>query len=330
MANQIIRPDDLPPRGNPVASEVVPSDNGSIVAGVTWADGVNAGRPLASQNEAEAGVQATKAMTPLTTKQSIASEVGVSLASKAQGDLADSSIQTITAGANISVDDTDPQNLIISSSGGVGDGDKGGVVVSGSGTVWTVKAFTGDSGSGGTGGGVPAPAAGDAAAGKVLGAGGGWVDGAGSIQPGRIVNTWSGVYTINTNIPTVIPFDNTVPDFSEGVAVIQVPVAPSKATNILRCRFSGFGGGASDHAVTAVLFIGSTAFAAASENPVGNGYVTAIYVEGEVEAGSTSSITVTVRIGPSGGSGIRLNGTGSGQIFGGTAGARLVVEEIEV
>ena len=75
MANEIIRPSDLTPRSNPVASEVVPSDNGSTVAGVTWANGVNAGRPLASQGEAEAGVQATKAMTPLTTKQAIDAQV---------------------------------------------------------------------------------------------------------------------------------------------------------------------------------------------------------------------------------------------------------------
>jgi hypothetical protein len=41
----------------------------------------------------------------------------------------------------------------------------------------SIAAFTGDSGSGGAKGAVPAPAAGDAAAGKVLGAGGGWVAG---------------------------------------------------------------------------------------------------------------------------------------------------------
>jgi hypothetical protein len=45
-----------------------------------------------------------------------------------------------------------------------------------------LNAFVGDSGSGGTKGLVPAPASGDAAAGKVLGAGGGWVTtGAGDV-----------------------------------------------------------------------------------------------------------------------------------------------------
>lgn len=71
MAGEIIRPEDLPPRDNPVASEVVPSDNGSVVGGVTWEKGVAAGRPLANQAEAEAGIQATKSMTPLTTAQAI-------------------------------------------------------------------------------------------------------------------------------------------------------------------------------------------------------------------------------------------------------------------
>ena len=71
MAGEVIRPSSLPPRVDPIASEIVPSDNGSIVAGVTWEKGVAAGRPLASQAEAEAGINSTKAMTPLTTKQAI-------------------------------------------------------------------------------------------------------------------------------------------------------------------------------------------------------------------------------------------------------------------
>lgn len=113
MANDIIRPVELPPRANPVASEIVPSDNGSVVGGVTWADGVNAGRPLANQVEAEAGVNSTKAMTPLTTKQAIDAQVGGLIdqaiddlnlgtaaqknadefATAAQGSLADSAVQ---------------------------------------------------------------------------------------------------------------------------------------------------------------------------------------------------------------------------------------------
>lgn len=49
--------------------------------------------PVASQAEAEAGSNASKRMTPLTTKQSIASQVGITLATAAQGALADSAVQ---------------------------------------------------------------------------------------------------------------------------------------------------------------------------------------------------------------------------------------------
>lgn len=71
MAGEIIRPSALPARANPVASEIVPSDNGLEVGGVTIAALVNAARPLATQAEAIAGTDPSKTMTPLTTRQAI-------------------------------------------------------------------------------------------------------------------------------------------------------------------------------------------------------------------------------------------------------------------
>ncbi|WP_376742517.1 hypothetical protein [Ensifer canadensis] len=91
-----IRINQLPAEASPVATDVVPID-GATVGGATRKttiqDLVLIGRPTASQAEAEAGTNPTKVMTPLTTKQSIASEVGVSLASAAQGLLADGAAQ---------------------------------------------------------------------------------------------------------------------------------------------------------------------------------------------------------------------------------------------
>lgn len=75
MAGDIIRPTALPDRPSPVKSEKMPVDNGSSVGGATIESIVLAGRPTASQAEAEAGTNPTKAMTPLTTAQAMDARV---------------------------------------------------------------------------------------------------------------------------------------------------------------------------------------------------------------------------------------------------------------
>lgn len=109
-----IRIRQLPDGGGPVASDFIAIDNGSTRRASVQAV-VEIGRPTASQAEAEAGTNPTKAMTPLTVKQSIASEVGVSIASAAQGALAATAVQPtravnagtgMTGGGDLSADRT--------------------------------------------------------------------------------------------------------------------------------------------------------------------------------------------------------------------------------
>lgn len=76
----------------PIGSDAVAIDGSSTRKTTITALG-DVAVPVASQAEAEAGINAVKRMTPLTVKQSIASEVGDTLASAAQGALADSAIQ---------------------------------------------------------------------------------------------------------------------------------------------------------------------------------------------------------------------------------------------
>lgn len=85
-----IRINQLPDENSPVATEVVPID-GATTRKTTIQKLVDIGAPIASQAEAEAGVNATKRMTPLTTKQSIDEFA----ASAAQGALADTALQPV-------------------------------------------------------------------------------------------------------------------------------------------------------------------------------------------------------------------------------------------
>lgn len=97
MAN--IRPKDLPSEANPSASDVVIID-GLTTRQTTLDKAVNAGRPLASQAEAEAGAEATKSMTPLTTRQAIVS-YGENFATSAQGAKADTALQPAAIGTTV-------------------------------------------------------------------------------------------------------------------------------------------------------------------------------------------------------------------------------------
>jgi len=87
-----IRIKDLPAEASPVASEVLAID-GSTTRQTTIQKLVDAGAPVASQAEAEAGTNPSKRMTPLTTRQAFDSYGPVAFATAAQGALADSALQ---------------------------------------------------------------------------------------------------------------------------------------------------------------------------------------------------------------------------------------------
>lgn len=91
-----IRIEDLPLDATPAAGDFLAID-GATTRKTTIQAAVEIGRPVASQAEAEAGVNNTKVMTPLTTLQSI----GVNAASPTQGAKADSALQPTDIGVSV-------------------------------------------------------------------------------------------------------------------------------------------------------------------------------------------------------------------------------------
>lgn len=104
MANIPIR--DITQTGIPTATSNIVFDDGSMKK-ATVADLADGVRPVASQSEAQTGSDNSKTMSPLRVKQSIASEVGVTVASKSQGDAANTALQPAAIGSTVQAYDAD-------------------------------------------------------------------------------------------------------------------------------------------------------------------------------------------------------------------------------
>lgn len=151
-------------------------------------------------------------------------------------------------------------------------------------------------------------------------------------------------YTTNENRNTVIPIDDTVPQITEGDSILSTSITLNRSNSRVRITVECFGAAISaqgDDAVdwTIALFRDSVADALKAVR-VGQGLAnvtsgTSVNANGslvyEEAPGSVGPFTYSVRVGPgTTGETLRLNGTTSGQLYGGAAKAVLVIEEIFV
>lgn len=97
-----IRINELPLEPSPNPSEFVAID-GVFTKKTSLQSAVNSAAPVATESQAQIGSDNNTRMTPLTTKQSISFEVGLTLASKIQGDKADSAVQSVNGKTGNSV-----------------------------------------------------------------------------------------------------------------------------------------------------------------------------------------------------------------------------------
>lgn len=130
---------------------------------------------------------------------------------------------------------------------------------------------------------------------------------------------------------TTTPYDNTIPQSSEGTQFMSVSITPRNVNNILKVTTVFWGAiSATSTDLTVALFRDSIANALSAVSTFGatNQRVCLTFVH-YVVAGSLDATTFKVRAGGSSASTITFNGSGGGQIFGGVAGSSITVEEIQ-
>lgn len=143
------------------------------------------------------------------------------------------------------------------------------------------------------------------------------------------VSTETGAVATGT---TVIPFDDTIPQITEGDQYMTLAITPNNASNTLEivvvAHFSQTGSGSRQTAVA--LFQDSTAdaLAAVAANTVGGGtFPTVVTFVHHMTAGTTSSTTFRVRIGAESGQTISFNGNAGTRILGGVAASSITIRE---
>lgn len=150
------------------------------------------------------------------------------------------------------------------------------------------------------------------------------------LPAGSVVDSVAAFYTANAALTTQIPADDTIPQVTEGSQILTASITPKSITNKLRIRFIGRGAASATTGIVWAIFNGAA-------NAIAAGHVSASAADfsyslsGEVELvpGSLSAQTVTVRVGPSNASTIRMNGISSSRLFGGVGACTLIVEEIK-
>lgn len=144
----------------------------------------------------------------------------------------------------------------------------------------------------------------------------------------RVVQTQINVYTQYVTLTATIPLDDTIPQQTEGTELAVVNITPKYATSRLRIRaacpvFSN----AAYSAVMAVFRDSGADAIAANFQATTSGAALVLQTEFIVSAGSTSTTSFKMRVGPASGS-IYVNGNVANRLLGGTSRAYLIVDEI--
>ena len=152
------------------------------------------------------------------------------------------------------------------------------------------------------------------------------------IKPGTVLQTIEAtpiVALVSTAV--ALPYDDTIPQITEGLELITATITPKNASNRLRIEFDGIINCSTSVGVGSVaLFQDATANALTARGGFGadSGKSWNCGFSHEMAAGTTSATTFRVRFGPDTGTAY-INGNAARK-FGGVQAARLRITEIGV
>lgn len=112
----------------------------------------------------------------------------------------------------------------------------------------------------------------------------------------QVVTTSSNTKTSTT---TSIPYDDTIPQNTEGAEYMTLSITPQSATSTLFIFFNSWGSNSTDQYLTVAFFQDSNADAFAATQQVKGIRSMAISMNATLAPGSTNATTIKVRYGPS-------------------------------
>lgn len=144
----------------------------------------------------------------------------------------------------------------------------------------------------------------------------------------QVVSTQTGALVSGS---TAIPYDDSIPQNTEGTEAMTLSITPSSATNKLKIEAVGIMAGSSTNRLVLALFQDSTADALATAVSVSGSTDNEISIPllHYMTAGTTASTTFKLRFGASSGN-YYLNGQGAARKYGGSLASSLTITEIKV
>lgn len=148
--------------------------------------------------------------------------------------------------------------------------------------------------------------------------------------PGNLIQLASNTDGAVATGTTTVPYDDTIPQITEGTQFMTQAITPTSAANLLQVEaLLMLAPGTNGVSVTAALFQDATAGAlAVSHDPSGVQEPFPVAISHMMLAGTISSTTFRARAGGNSATTTNFNGSGAARKFGGVMGSRMTVREM--